>query len=168
MTEYFKKLDIDMSNLNLADFNSGEVLHNPRGLDFTYYKVKEGYDDLLKQKLPTEYQDKVSMVVYVIAGGPATFHAHRDKAGKTAINYYIKSADAETCFYEPKVTDPKFVIIDGEEVEGWYDYTDLNKVSAFKANDNECYMLDISSIHDLTVPTVEKRHFIQFIFEDTL
>lgn len=168
MTEYFKKLDIDMSNLNLEDFNSGEVLHNPRGLDFTYYKVKEGYDDLLKQKLPVEFQDKVSMVVYVIAGGPTTFHPHRDKAGKTAINYYIKSAQAETSFYESKVANPRHVVIDDEEFEGWYDYIDLNKVSSFQANDNDCYMLDISSMHDLKLPSSDKRHFIQFIFEDKL
>jgi hypothetical protein len=165
---YFTKLDIDMSNLDLGQMNSGEVLHNPRGLDFTYYKVKEGYDALLLQKLPEEYRDKVSVIVYVIAGGPATFYPHRDKAGKTGINYYITTGSGETSFYEPKVENPRFMVIDGEEFEGWYDYTDLNKVSSFQANEHDCYMLDISSIHDLKMPSTDKRHFIQFIFEDKL
>jgi len=168
MVEYFKKLDIALPNLDFNDMNSGEVLHNPRGLDFTYYKIKEEYIPSLTLTLPVEYRDKVSLIVYVIVGGPYVFLPHRDKAGKTAINYYIKTGPSETSFYEAKTENPGYVIIDGEECEGWFDYDDITKVASFQANTNDCYKLSIGSMHDLKLHTEEKRHFIQFIFEEEL
>jgi len=167
MTEYFRKLNIDLSDLNLEDMNSGIVLHNPRGLDFTYYQLKDEYINVLSDRLPDSYKSKIKIIAYVVVGGPYTFHPHRDKQGVCAINYYIKTGPGETSFYE-FCSEPKFAVIDNVEYEGWYSYDCLSKTTSFVANTNDCYMLKVSSIHDLKLLTSDKRHFIQFIFDEQI
>jgi hypothetical protein len=168
MTDYFKKLDIDLSDLNLEDINSDVVLHKPRGLDFTYYEIKQEYVSVLTDRLPESYKDKLKIITYVIVGGPNTYYPHRDNVGVCAINYYIKSGPAETSFYEFNTETPKFVVIDGIEYEGWYDYVDLTKLDSFVSESNECYLLNTSAIHDLKLTTEDERHFIQYIFNEQL
>lgn len=168
MIKDFQKIDIDMNGINLFDTNSEIVLHNPRNLDFTYYKIKEEYVDTLTERLPVEYRSKLYMIVYVIIGGPNTFYPHSDKVGFSAINYYFVAGSGETSFYELKNPDFKWATINQVEHEGWYDYNDLDKVSTFSPSNNECYILNTSAIHDVKMFTEEKRHFIQYIFNEQL
>jgi hypothetical protein len=169
MIEYFKQIDIDFTDIDFTDLSTGQVIHNPRKLDFNYYSIKDEYIQVLTNLLPEEYRTKLQKIVYIIAGGPATYYPHRDNVGVNAINHYIITGDSETSFYEPIVQSPRYVTIDNVEYTGWYDYEDLSKIVSFNAQVDETFILNINKIHDLKVfEGSPKRHILQYIFDQPL
>jgi hypothetical protein len=157
---YQRKLDLDLSDLDLLTFNSGVCLHNPWGSHLSYLKVKPEYIDILKNRLPQEFQTKNVKIAYCIMTGPGKLQPHIDRHTVTAINYYIKSGGGITSFYKTGV--PHDTMPNTFKQEG------LELADQFVAKDNECFILDVSQIHNVELPGNDFRHFINFAFEEVL
>jgi len=157
----FKKIKLDFSDLDLLDFNSGVCLHNPNNLGLSYYRLKTlNQQRLLKSRLPAEYQNKHVTIFYCIMIGPGKLLPHIDVHTTTAINYYIKSGNGITTFYKGGVAHPT--------IQNSFLEESLEQAESFVAKDNECFVLNVSNIHNVELPGTKSRHFINFAFKDTL
>jgi hypothetical protein len=157
----FKKINMDLSDLNLLDFNSGVCLHNPNRLGLSYYRLKTpDQQRLLQARLPAEYQNKPVTIFYCIMTGPGKLLPHVDTHTTTAINYYIKAANGITTFYKGGVAHPN--------IQNSFLEESLKQAESFIAKDNECFVLNVSNIHNVELLSTESRHFINFAFKDTL
>lgn len=168
MIPYFKKINVDLSDLDLESANSGIVLHNPQGMNFFYYSIKEDWIEILKNRLPLEYREKLDKICYCKIIGPCTVPPHRDKKTVNAINYYFKVGPSATSFYEFTNSDPKNLILLGKKMEESFTYDSLIIADSFSANPHDCYILNTKAVHDVKIFTNEERHFINFIFQEQL
>lgn len=157
----FKQIELNLQDLNLTEYNSGTCLHNPNGFGLSYYKLKEGCYSILKNRLPFEYQTKLSNIFYCIMTGPGKLTPHIDTHTTTAINYYIKGGNGATIFYKRIDDSTHPTIVNSFTEDG------VVEVDRFVANDGDCYILDVTQIHNVDLPTTE-RHFINFMFKDKL
>lgn len=155
----FKKINIDLSDLVLKDFNSGVCLHNPNGLGLSYFKLKNKQllIDRLPEELPTPFD-----IFYCIMTGPGKLFPHIDTHTTTAINYYIEGASGVTTFYKLKENAST------TDIKNSFSENDVIEVDRFIANDGECYLLNVKEIHNVELPSASPRHFINFAFKDVL
>lgn len=158
----FRKIDIDLSDLDLKQFNTGICLHNPFKSYLSYYKLSYTHEHLLKNRLPEEFKNKFVRIFYCIMTGPGKLFPHIDKHSTTAINYYIKPSDGITTFYKIIAENYQHPTITDSFKEDC-----LEETGRFVAKEHECYVLDVSKIHNVELFGTE-RHFINFAFKDVL
>jgi hypothetical protein len=158
----FRKIDMDLSDLNLKQFNTGICLHNPFNSYLSYYKLSFTHENILKSRLPDEFKNKRVRIFYCIMTGPGKLHPHIDKQTITAINYYIEPGNGITTFYK--------IIADNYQhptIASSFKEECLEETGRFVANKNECYALDVSKIHNVELHGTE-RHFINYSFVESL
>ena len=85
---------------------------------------------------------------------------HIDSALKTTINFYIRTDNCRTVFYEAKdnseIWDPGTIIKKSGQktdeiayVTNVYQLSDVNEIGSFIAKDNDAWLLDVSKIHNV-------------------
>jgi hypothetical protein len=104
--------------------------------------------DTLKEIIPEQYRHNFSVELIQITGG--YLPPHEDANITVAINFYIETADGVTTFYKPKIgVSPKKEFLINQKTGFVYDPIDLDKVSSFKAEVGDVYLLDVKSIHSV-------------------
>jgi hypothetical protein len=169
MTEYFRKIDVNLSEIDLESMNSGIEKHRPYNLNFSYNKIIDNKSFLnLKMRLPEEYQKSLSDISYCIIISPFRVLPHRDVSSVNVINYYHKPGKSITKFYKPLIPNLKPHMID-DHVKGMsYHSNEIEVEDQFVAESKDCYILDVSKIHSVEVFEGEDRHFISFSFNKHL
>jgi hypothetical protein len=169
MVEYFKKIELDLSDIDLDKLNSGIEKHRPYGLNFSYNKIINQEEILnLKSRIPEEYQKLLIGISYCIVNAPFYVLPHKDVASVNVINYYHKPGNSVTKFFKPLVSDLKPHMFTGNLTGMSYYPEEIEEVCSFVAKSEDCYILNVSEIHSVNVYEGEDRHFISFSFNDKL
>jgi len=169
MTEYFRKIDVDLSEIDLESMNSGIEKHRPYNLNFSYNKIIDNKSFLnLKMRIPEEYQKSLSDISYCIIISPFRVLPHRDVSSVNVINYYHKPGKSITRFYKPLVSNLELHMFDGAVKGMSYRSNEIEEEDRFSAESNDCYILDVSKIHSVELFEGEDRHFISFSFSTSL
>jgi hypothetical protein len=135
---------------------------SPRPI-LTYYRLKD--EAYLKSLLPDDvfwgtdrppYQIQVAEIIDE-AGGHLL--PHIDHLISACANYYLKTSESTTHFYNRKPSGMGFVY-PGRQSANIFTLDQVDKVTEFKANDGELYLLDVSNIHSVETPKPGKRQFI--------
>lgn len=119
----------------VISYGNGTIKYNDiDNLDVTnYYSViPEIYRRFFWHKLMTITEDIVP---------------HTDNGMKTSINFYIKSNNGMTKFYEPTTPNFKFYREENQGDGCNYHPEDLKLINAFIAKDFDAYLLDVTKIH---------------------
>jgi hypothetical protein len=104
--------------------------------------------NMMKSIIPEQYRHNFSVELIQITGG--YLPPHEDANITVAINFYIETADGVTTFYKPKIgVSPKKEFLINQKTGFVYDPIDLDKVSSFKAEVGDVYLLDVKSIHSV-------------------
>jgi len=169
MTEYFKKIDFDLSDIDLEKLNSGIEKHKPYNLNFSYNMIidRESFLDL-KIRIPEEYQKSLLGISYCIITSPFYVLPHKDVSSVNVINYYHKPGKSITRFYKPLVPNPELRLFDSDVKGMSYCPDEIKEEDQFSAVPNDCYILDVSKIHSVELFEGEDRHFISFSFDRQL
>lgn len=166
MMQYFKKIEFDLSDIDLESLNSGIEKHRPYNLNFSYNKIvnEESFLDL-KNRLPKEYQRSLLNIFYCVIVSPFRVLPHRDVSSINVINYYHKPGNSITKFYRPLLPNLKPSMFD-DTVKGMsYHPHEIAQEDQFVASAGNCYILNVSEIHSVDVFGEEDRHFISFSFD---
>lgn len=140
-------------------------IHNPLDKEgLNYYAIDEISINVFTKSLPKNLQDHLIRITFVDMQGPFTVHAHKDTGCKSAVNWYWQAGEGVTRFYNSS----NGVKIDnylGYSVSQAFDRESLTLLDSFTADDNEVWILDTSSTHDVCMPLPTKRTFIQWGFD---
>jgi hypothetical protein len=99
----------------------------------------------------------------IVGGG--FLRPHIDHAITCCVNFYIQSNSCTTHFYEAQA-GARRERYNGKTTSNLYDVNDLNEVSSFVAADGDCYLLDVSQIHSVSIPKSGVRKFLSFNWFD--
>lgn len=169
MSKYFKKINLDLSDLDLFNLNSNIELHRPNNLNFVYKKIIDQYVYReIKNRIPNEYQIFLLDIFYCVVESPFFVFPHVDKRSATVINYYHQPGNSITKFYEPIVSNPRKYSIKNNLIENSFDLEDIRIVDSFSANEHDCYILNVSKIHSVDLTGEIDRHFINISFSEKL
>jgi len=122
-----------------------------------FYTIKDYtiFKDLLKKDL---FGIKPDIVSYCEFTGPGLVYPHRDEGTIVALNFYIDTDDGITIFY--KETDKIIDTLYSKKLNFSKTDADLIEIGRFKANKNDCYLLDVSCIHGIKKTTDNTRSMI--------
>ncbi len=165
----FKKIPLSLPDLDLNRIRGpfqegyGPFFHSFNILDHEYL------DSLVCKQLRFHIAPiTCSFTVVTFRGTP---DAHTD-ASMTALNYYIKSSQAQTKFY--RALDPNARLVVPQRLgvgvghdSGTFMYTDNNlvEVDSFTANDHEAYLLNVHEIHKvIKEPLTPHRTMIRWLW----
>ena len=159
--EYFKQINLSFPDISTDDIKGELVVeHIDKGTNtgIRYWKLK---DRLLNQCI-------IDMFASIGLYNPIITYAevdrniwlHRDINGTVVINHYIDTPEARTIFYEPK-ENYSGIAIDGNTI---YEQQYCIKQTEFIAQPNSSYILDVSSIHSVTLRTYGVRKFLSIGF----
>lgn len=133
-----KQIQVDSLSHQYGQYHNGEFY------GIRYFNVKNDIQEYyLNNILPENLRLKFSVFLMVI-----NYHEippHRDADVGTVINYYIKSSNATTYFWNLKQ--------DNEEKykNGFiFQKKELNKIFDFTAKDNDLWILDVNQIHSVS------------------
>jgi hypothetical protein len=109
-----------------------------------YKKVSVDNVDELLQIIPEDKRENFRVLVMKIN---RKIPPHTDSYIKSTINFYIKTENCVTKFYEPKVESPKRRKISNQKEGFIYEEKDLSEVESFVANPNEAWLLNVQTPH---------------------
>jgi hypothetical protein len=151
----FNELDLSFPIIN---YSGGQhIITYGRFPSLTYYNVSATIDLSMFKYKPA--------VRYCELRGTGFLRPHKDHGITCCVNYYIQSNGCTTHFYEAK-PNAKPERYEGKTASKLYDVTDLTEVSSFVAADGDCYLLDVSQIHSVSIPKSGVRKFLSFNWFD--
>lgn len=129
-------------------------------ISLEYYSL-ENIDAFRNQHLKKFCTIRPSRVLFTEINGTGFLNPHVDHNTNVTLNYYIQSVDDVTTFYKANnnVTGFNYGNRDQNNI---YDVRDLSIKSEFVANNNNAYLLDVSSIHSVTKTSILPRKFISY------
>ena len=163
----YRKLNLYLPPIELGRVK-GDVFFDYHGGVLVVHKIKDPdyFTSLYKDKI--EFGIAPDLVAYIeILGGGAG--PHTDEA-MTTLNYTIDDADCITSFWDvkkPANTRPaeridEFGNVIKSKVIG-YNEQELNRLTSFRANPGDAYILDVSKIHSVFKPKYETvRKFVSW------
>jgi len=145
----YKKLDISLSELDVVKLKGDSPFGYPTFREFSILDTDYLFDALSKQ-VQFDVMPNVNITEIKYPGATA----HTD-TWQTAINFYFDIGDDETFFW-------KEINVSSESKEGltFYDPKNLEQIGSFKANNGDCYLLDVgNSIHSVKmhIPNTTRR-----------
>ena len=116
----------------------------------SYHRVSSNKESEIMAMIPTEYQQYFDLnLMYVDVAIPP----HTDSGIKSTINFYIKTDDCLTQFYEFNTNSPKTRQVDNQSDGFLFNENDLIKTDSFVAKPNEVWLLDVSKPHSVQPQT---------------
>jgi hypothetical protein len=142
MYPYFVKLK---NKFNLTNYSSAEerVIYGDKVI--TYTKAVTEHSDEIFGVILEEYRKYFGLNLMRITD---QVPPHTDSRIQTCINFYIKTENATTRFYETKNENgiKKYQI--ANQTDGYmFENKNLEEVAHFKANPGDAYVLNVSKIH---------------------
>lgn len=166
MQEYFKKIDLRFENLENA---KGNFLFGYGAIFYSDIKSKK-----LLEEIECKFAIKPTKCFYVEIFnylGP-----HFDRGADSCINYYIESGNYVTNFWE--ISNKNYTALETiryeanttqqSKIKSKFKKEDLTLKSSFIAENESCYILNISKIHSLDKNEISlinnhsKRSLLQF------
>lgn len=125
---------------------------NTKGID--YKKIWSPDSKEIYSVIPERYWEDFHLTIMTIN---TAIPPHTDTEIITTINFYIKTDNCRTIFFEPIVEDPRKFQIKNQTDGYIFNEEDLKEVSSFTAKDNEIWVLDVKKIHSVVgEPTLRK------------
>lgn len=159
--EYFKKIDLQFPKISTEDVKGELVVEHLDPFSKTgirYWKLK---DTSLQQYIIDLFASKeLYNPVITYAEVDRNIWLHRDINGTVVVNHYIETPQSTTTFYVTK--DNYHGLKIGKDTIYKPQY--CVKKDAFIAEVNDTYVLDVSSIHGVTVHETGVRKFLSIGF----
>lgn len=115
------------------------------GIKYSYIDLSN-YDDLIKV-VPEYYRDRCAISLMNLN---CKVPPHTDSGIEAIINFYVKSDNCKTHFYEFKNSTPKTFKLPTQKDGSIFDEDDLNETGSFISEDGDAYLLDVSKPHAVT------------------
>jgi hypothetical protein len=114
-----------------------------------FFGIKYSYIDLsnsdeLLQIIPEYYRDRCTISVMDLNH---KIPPHTDSGIEAIVNFYIKTNNCKTQFYEFKTSDPKTFKLPTQRDGSIFDEDNLNETGSFISQDGDAYLLDVSQPH---------------------
>lgn len=126
----------------LKTFTGVELGGEKKGID--YKKIWSPDVEKIYSILPKRYWDDFHLTVMTIN---CEIPPHTDTEIISTINFYIKTDNCRTVFYDKKSSTPKTLQIENQTDGFIYYKEDLIEVDSFIAQPNEIWLLDVKKIH---------------------
>lgn len=127
-----------------------------------YNFVDKTSKNILLSCLPVPLQKHVRILLVTLQG-PSQLYMHRDTGARTVLNWYVCAGGGITRFYTENsvgsIEEPELYTVEA-------DIRTPTPCSSFIANDNECFLLDTSCLHDVILLSETRRTFISWGFRD--
>jgi len=162
----FKKINFN-STMTVEDFDR---LKGPKVISYgktpiiQYYRITDlSYFESL---FPTNFFGiPADLVLLSEIIGQGHLSPHIDHYISACVNFYLQTNDSTTYFYKKKENSQGFSYVSGFPNVFTLDQVDL--VGEFKAEKNDCYILDVSSIHSVKSPNEGVRKFVTWEWKTT-
>ena len=139
---------------NLQTDNEKEIIIqfgktvNDKFYGYTTYKVNEDTGNKLLELIPENYRD--AFEPSLISINIEDVVPHIDNEIKSAINFYIDTAEGVTSFHKIKAgVYPMIEKLPNQTDGSLFREEDLDTVTSFKAEYGDIYILDIKHIHSV-------------------
>jgi hypothetical protein len=162
----FHKIDRKWINWPAGSVKPGRMVHSALGptQGLRYHTVDRISHRALLECLPADLQPH-ARIMWVRMDGPFTINPHRDSGARTVINWYISAGLGITRFYNDSSAEP-ITHWQGNPVSHGYDPDSLTVAASFRADDDNCYILDTHRIHDVHMSQPTSRQFVSWGFRD--
>ena len=170
--QYFRKIPLDLSMVDMNLIRGGQ-LQEGYGDTFHSYHIRDR--EYFREFCAARIRFKIPPdgVNYTEITDHGTV-PHRDES-KSALNYYVNTADAVTAFWEPKDPDYHGDVIARLDTDGRlrkstavsYDEKKLKIAGCFFARPHTAYLLRISAIHSVKkINPYNQRHLFRWLWRD--
>ena len=170
--QYFRKIPLDLSTVDMNLIRGGQ-LQEGYGDTFHSYHIRDR--EYFREFCAARIRFKIPPdgVNYTEITDHGTV-PHRDES-KSALNYYVNTADAVTAFWEPKDPDYHGDVIARLDTDGRlrkstavsYDEKKLKIAGCFFARPHTAYLLRISAIHSVKkINPYNQRHLFRCLWRD--
>jgi hypothetical protein len=168
----YRRIDLKLPPIELGRVK-GDVFFEYHGGVLVVYKIKDidYFENLYKDKI--QFSIKPDLIAYIEILGPGAA-PHTDEATAT-LNYTIDDASCITSFWrvdeQAKTVPTERIDEMGNAIKSkvmGYDGKDLVRLTSFKANPGDAYLLDVSKIHSVFKPKYETvRKFVSWRWINT-
>lgn len=110
-----------------------------------YLNLKDKLPEI-EQFIPEKYRKHFGVLLMRIN---TIIPPHTDSDIKTTINFYIRTDDCLTQFYEFKNDNPTTQQVVNQTDGFLFEESDLNKIGGFIAQPNEAWLLDVTKPHSV-------------------
>jgi hypothetical protein len=123
----------------------------------SYYKAELEIESKLKSIVPEKHRKLFDTTLMIITS--PYIQPHIDNNITMAINFYMETGDAVTCFHKTKEeVKTNIEVLPEQTTTGkLFLFEDLDIVNTFKANRNEVYLLNVGEIHSVYSSTGSYR-----------
>jgi hypothetical protein len=163
----YRKIDLKLPPIELGRVK-GDVAFEYHGGVLVVYKIKDldYFENLYKDKIQFGVKPDLLAYIEILGEGAAP---HTDEATAT-LNYTIDDASCITSFWrvneQVDAVPAERVDEQGRAIKSkvmGYDEKDLVRLTSFKANPGDAYLLDVSKIHSVFKPKYETvRKFLSW------
>lgn len=162
----------DKLNFSLKDFDMDKLkgdrhtfYGNPPKPRISYYliKDKEYFDEIMPHPICKIPPDTLFLAEIEGAG---LLSPHRDHNVSCCVNYYFETNESVTLFHKEKENINAHVY-PGKTTANIYSFDQVDTVARFKAEKNECYLLNVSEIHSVYAPNAGVRRMITWQWRNT-
>lgn len=145
----FKKLN---TSLTMTPYEIGRlVVHHGDNPDYGIFLSEvQTNSDYFYNFIPEEYRKGFNLRLMRLIG---SISPHTDSDIITSINFYIEAKEAITFFYDIITENPNTRQLENQTNGRIFDFKSVKPVKAFKAKDNEIYVLDVTKPHSVTSPS---------------
>jgi hypothetical protein len=168
----YKKINLKLPPIEI-DRVKGDVFFEYHGGVLVVYRIKDldYFENLFKDKI--QFGIKPDLMAYIEIIGPGAM-PHTDEAAST-LNYTIDDASCITSFWRvnenAKTAPTERIDEQGNIIKSkviGYNEEDLIRLTSFKANPGDAYLLDVSKIHSVFKPKYETvRKFVSWRWINT-
>jgi len=149
---YFTKLKTSVP-LSESEIKDSLTAYGDGRIEF--FKISSNVEQQMLSIIPVKYQNYFTGSTMKIKG--SYIPPHTDSYRKVGINFYIKTDNATTRFFEKRSENIATTQVKGQSEGHVFNEPDLLLKDTFVSNDNEVWILDVSKIHSVNNPSGTER-----------
>jgi hypothetical protein len=149
---YFTKLKTSVP-LSESEIKDSLTAYGDGRIEF--FKISSNVEQQMLSIIPVKYQNYFTGSTMKIKG--SYIPPHTDSYRKVGINFYIKTDNATTKFFEKRSENIATTQVKGQSEGHVFNEPDLILKDTFVSNDNEVWILDVSKIHSVNNPSGTER-----------
>lgn len=159
--EFFKQITLSLPQISIENIKGNLVIEHLDKVTNTGIRYWTLKDTELNQSIIDMFHSMgLCNPIITYAEVDRNIWLHRDINGTVVVNHYIETPEARTTFYTPK-ENYTGITIDGNTI---YEQQDCIEQDEFIAQPNTSYILDVSSIHGVTLSKYGVRKFLSIGF----